>query len=97
MKSNPTRAGPSPFGKLHPNLCKPGYAASVGRQQPATEGPSEVSPGGVTFRLGWWAKLPSLWKPGNNPPSAVGTWLRRAAHQSDWWSRLDIKANDIDR
>ena len=30
-------------------------------------------------------------------PSAVGTWLRRAAHQSAWWSRLDTKANDIDR
>jgi len=29
--------------------------------------------------------------------SAVGTWLRRTAHQSVWWSRLDTKANDIDR
>ena len=30
-------------------------------------------------------------------PSAVGAWLRRAAHQSEWWSRLGTKTNDIDR
>jgi hypothetical protein len=27
----------------------------------------------------------------------VDAWLRRTAHQSDWWSRLDTRANDIDR
>lgn len=63
-----------------------------------TEGPGEDSPGGVTFRLGWWAKLPNLRKPwGLIHPSAIGAWVRRAAQQSDWWSRLDTKANDIDR
>ncbi len=28
----------------------------------------KFSPGGVTFRLGWWAKLPSLLKPQESNP-----------------------------
>jgi len=33
-----------------------------------TEGPGEDSPGGVAFRLGWWAMAPSSLKPGESNP-----------------------------
>lgn len=40
-----------------------------------TEGPGEDSPGGVTFRLGWWAKLRDRMKPWEPNPLLRGSIL----------------------
>jgi len=69
-KSNPTRADPSPYGRIVARTSRKGrYAASVAEQFAVAKGPGGVSPGGVTIRPGVGAKLRNLWKHGDRAQS----------------------------
>ena len=89
LKLNPTCAGPSRHGNSHSNLER-GYEARVERQQSASKGPGEDDSGGITFRLGWWAKPPSRMKPWESNPLShasrlgYGVWAIRVTGGVAW-------------
>ena len=64
-----------------------------------SKGPGEDSPGGVTFRLGWWTKLPNLmksWESNSLPRVSIlgyDSWTIRVLGGVAW-TRM---ADNIDR
>ena len=94
-RSNPTRAGPCPYGTLDSNSPSGGVCS---QRLLLTEGPGRESSGGVTFRLRRGAKVPSLMKhSGIAVDSSAATrhgWSQRSAEVSggfawaQWWTTL---------